>query len=262
MILLNISLEEINYFFKCLSFFKENSDFFLFCGTLSSIAVVLFNNRKTNILSQEYKIRDVKLANDFKDREENLAKELKERDANLLKDLQVSNRDLKITEIIIDKRIKAHENTFDLIKIMKFSKLIFENNTTVYTPYMFCSQENMMEWSNLITKIASENNLWLSRDTLKELIFINEYKKLVLKIIKTGLVDSEQKLNKLVNFLKNDFQILVNSLENSIITFLKEWDVIYIPNNKNIINEPPGKKRMDKLKIKKDYKKILKLLSL
>ena len=164
-------------------------------------------------------------------------------------------------EIIIDKRIKAHENTFDLIKIMKVEKLVFENNTSIYTPYLFCSQENMIEWSNLITKIASENNLWLSRDTLKELIFINEYKKLVLKIIKTGLVDSEQKLNKLGNFLNDDLKILINSLENSIRTFFKKWDVIYIPNNKNIINEPPGKKRMKKLKIKKDYNEILKLLS-
>jgi hypothetical protein len=157
MILLNISLEEINYFFKCLSFFKENSDFFLFCGTLSSMAVVLFNNRKTNKLSKEYKIRDVKLANDFKDRDEKLAKELKERDINNSVELKTKETQLQVIKKIID--LKFNANSQLLIFIRDLQEVVPVNNVEKFTAFssIFKTKETYISFREEFNKILKND---------------------------------------------------------------------------------------------------------
>lgn len=129
---------------------------------------------------------------------------------------------LKLSEKIIDKRIAAHEELYQLVmgtrQVVNSNTVDHEGNVIGYPACLKSQDEFNQFWSDSFY-IIHKNSPWINPTLKRELWFFQDY------IINTNLkidFDNPSELNEVRHFIKQDFIDISHSIEEEIDQFFEK----------------------------------------
>ncbi|WLD58716.1 hypothetical protein NFC81_02695 [Salinispirillum sp. LH 10-3-1] len=126
----------------------------------------------------------------------------------------IKNREysLRIWQMLLDRRIKAHENLISLAMEMRVMVSLGreENGEVVRAPQVLISREEFEAWFTRFSQLTQEGSTWLTTEAKREVNFVQDY--LVTLHTNLASVPSERFL-PIGKVIRQDFIELSSALE-------------------------------------------------
>lgn len=127
---------------------------------------------------------------------------------------------LKFIEKLIDKRVKAHEELFDVVlgtRQVTSSKEVDNDRNVVGYPACLESEEAFIQfWTNSFF-IIHKNAPWINQKLTRELSFFQDY---IMTVRHNVQFENTSELDKVRKYIKQDFIDIASCLESEIHNFL------------------------------------------